>query len=178
MSTLFYSSLQTSVLGWRAAFQLHLPLVGYSADFPPAFCDLGAQTSNVSGPTTGFWGKGSTWLTLGQEIAPWPMSCVGACGVTCSHIMEPALPLRGRERGKAVPPFWSVTCWPSLCSERSITNPFHLEQIIGFPAEAVMLNQHETESERPNVQGKVWSQSMSGGGVHILVAFVCEASRS
>lgn len=35
---------------------------------------------------------------------------------------------------------------------------------MGFPAEAVMLNQHETESERPNVQGKVWSPSMSGGG--------------
>lgn len=49
---------------------------------------------------------------------------------------------------------------------------------MGFPAEAVMLSQHETESERPNVQGKVWSQSVSGGGARLSVAFVCEASRS
>lgn len=49
---------------------------------------------------------------------------------------------------------------------------------MGFPAEAVLLNQHETESERPNVQGKVWSQSMSGGAVHMAVAFVGEVSRS
>ena len=44
--------------------------------------------------------------------------------------------------------------------------------------EAVMLNRHENGFERPHVQGKVWSQSMSGAGAHVSVDFVCVSSRS
>lgn len=100
---LFYSALQTCVLGCRAAVQLHLPLAGHSADAPPAFCDLGAQNLRCLRPNSRSLGERICLAHLrSRDRAGANELCRGLRGHLPSYYGA-RLPLGGRERGKAVP---------------------------------------------------------------------------
>lgn len=136
-------------------YQQHLSstmtLVGHRAYSPPTSCDLGAQISLSLQPQPRFLGKDAGWPMLGQEFTSGPRSCAGGYGTSwCSHTLGPTLRRRVRDdAGLGVSGLSSVDLSSAL--RESITNTFHLEQIMDFFffffTRGRMLNQHENKFE-------------------------------
>lgn len=145
------------------AYRQHLSstvtLVGHSADSLPTFCDRGSQIPTVSQGQFQISrericlphlrsGDHSGVNELCWEIVGSPGAVILWSPPFLQELEVPKgthIPIGGGVRGTAASGLSGLLL---LDLPSALTNPFHLEQIMDLPAEAVMLNQHGNEFVR------------------------------